>query len=185
MADEVVVVGVREVFREVRKFEKGLVSQTQRKIRKAGDPLIKRAGQIVRSNLRYPSAPTSHWKSGGRLGWDTNSVVRGFKVATGGRYIPQQHTWPLISFRQTNPAGAMFDWAGREGKYIDARGRQGRGVAFVNNMQANIRFGSLKGSKYSRTVFPAVAAERSNVVREVERIVKDFSDDVTRRLERI
>lgn len=177
--------GLRQVFREVRKFEPALVRETQRDMRaKMGAPLQQAGRDILTSRLRYGDRPMRNWIDRGRLGWNTNRVVNGFKVASGGRYQKQTHTWPMISLRQTNAAGAMFDWAGRSKKYIDARGRQGRGVAFVNNLQANIRFGSIKGSKYSRTVFPAIVRERETIVRELEDITKDLERKVTERVNR-
>ncbi len=88
----------------------------------------------------------------------------------------------MMSLGQTNPAGASFDWGGRSKEYIDHRGRQGRGTAFVNNLQANIRFGQIKGSKYSRTVFPAIVRERETIVGELENIVEDLEREITRRV---
>ena len=178
-----VISGLRETFREIRKFEPALVRQTQKKMRDQMSMPLQRAGRdILTSRLRYGDRPMRNWPDRGRLGWNTNRVVNGFKVAVGGRYQKQTHTWPMMSLRQANPAGAMFDWGGRSKEYIDHRGRQGRGTAFVNNLQANIRFGQIKGSKYSRTVFPAIVRERETIVGELENIVEDLEREITRRV---
>lgn len=176
------VTGTREFIRELKKFEPQTVKETQRNLRKAGDPLIAHATRIVNSSLRYGDRPMNGWRRGGRLGWNTSAVVRGFKIGTGGRYVKQTHTWPVLEFRQTNPAGAMFDWAGRTGEHVDARGREGRGVSFVNNLP---RLGSLKGSRYSRSVFPALVAGRPEVVSEFSRVVANVVADTNKKLERI
>ena len=52
----------------------------------------------------------------------------------------------------------------------------------MNNLQANIRFGQIKGSKYSRTVFPAIVRERETIVGELENIVEDLEREITRRV---
>lgn len=179
---QVVVTGTREFIREMRKFEPGAVKETQRQLRKAGDPLIDHATRLVSQSLRYGDRPMRGWSSGGRLGWDTKKVVRGFKIGTGGRYVKQTHQWPVLEFKQTNPAGAMYDWAGRTMENVDARGRTGRGVAFINNLP---RLGSLKGSRYSRSVFPAIVAGRPEVVAEFERAIATVVRDTNRKLERI
>lgn len=177
-----VVTGVREFNRLLRQFEPETVRRTQRDIRKAGDPIISHAVRIVNSSLRYGDRPMRNWGRGGRLGWNTAAVVRGFKIGAGGRYVKQTHTWPVMEFRQTNPAGALFDWAGRNGEYVDARGRTGRGVAFINNLP---RLGSLKGSRYSRSVFPAIVAGRPAVVSEFQRVIGTVVADTNRKLENI
>lgn len=202
MASEEVVVprysvtGLNTVFREIRKFEPALVKETQKEMRdRMGAPLQRTAGQLVKNSLyRYGDRPARGWSRRGRLGWDTNRVIKGFKVSAARSYQKQTHTWAVATFSQKNAAGAMFDWAGREGSYVgkgrpgrgqrdlDAAANRRRGVAFVNNMQAAIRFGSIKGSKYSRTVFPAIVRERETIVRELDAITKELERKVSQRL---
>ena len=202
MASEDVVVprysvdGLNKVFREVRKFEPALVRETQKEMRdRMGAPLQRTAGQLVKNSLyRYGDRPASGWRKSGRLGWNTNRVINGFKVSAGRTYQKQTHTWAVATFFQKNAAGAMFDWAGRNGDYV-GKGRPGRGqraldsaanrrrgVAFVDNMQAAIRFGSIKGSKYSRTVFPAIVRERPTIVNELEEVTRRLERKVSQRL---
>ena len=190
-----VVDGVHKVFREVRKFEPQLVRDTQKQMRdRLGGPLRATAGQLVKNSLyRYGDRPANGWKQSGRLGWNTNRVINGFKVSAARRYQKSTHTWAVASFIQNNAAGAMFDWAGRSGEYV-GQGKPGnqrhlspaanrrRGIAFVNNMQAAIPFGSIKGSRYSRTVFPAIVQNRPTMTRELAAIVRDLEREVTRRI---
>lgn len=190
------VTGLNTVFREVRKFEPALVRQTQKEMRdRMGAPLQRTAGQLVKNSLyRYGDRPASGWSRRGGLGWNTNRVVKGFKVYASRKYQKQTHTWAVATFHQMNRAGALFDWAGRNGSYVgegkpgrgqkrlSVQGNRRRGVAFVNNMQAAIRFGSIKGSKYSRTVFPALVRERETIVRELEAITKELERKVSQRL---
>ena len=202
MASEDVVVhtysvdGLNTLFREIRKFEPALVKATQAQMRdRMGAPLQRTAGQIVKNSLyRYGDRPASGWTQRGGLGWNTNRVIKGFKVSAQRSYQKQTHTWAVATFYQQNRAGALFDWAGRNGSHVgkgkpgrgqrdlDAAANRRRGVAFVNNMQAAIRFGSIKGSKYSRTVFPALVRERETIVRELDAITKELERKVSQRL---
>lgn len=202
MASEDVVVhtysvdGLNTLFREIRKFEPALVKATQAQMRdRMGAPLQRTAGQIVKNSLyRYGDRPARGWTQRGGLGWNTNRVIKGFKVSAARSYQKSTHTWAVATFYQQNRAGALFDWAGRSGKNIgegkpgrgqrplDSAANRRRGVAFVNNMQAAIRFGSIKGSKYSRTVFPALVRERETIVRELEAITKELERKVSQRL---
>lgn len=179
---KVVVTGVREFIRLSRKFEPDMVRRTQRELRKTGDPIIAHAQRIVSQSLSYGDRPMRGWLKGGRLGWDTGRVHRGFKISTASTYQKQTHTWSVLEFRQSNAAGMLFDWAGRSNEYVDARGRVGRGRPFINNLP---RLGSLKGSKYSRSVFPAVVAGRPQVVAEFERVIGNVVKETNQQLERI
>jgi len=187
--------GLGTLLRETRKFEPQLVRDTQKQMRdQLGGPLRKTAGQLVQNSLyRYGDRPASGWNKTGRLGWKTNTVINGFKVSAARSYQKRTHTWAVATFFQKNPAGAMFDWAGRSGEYVgkgrpgnqrtlSVQGNRRRGIAFVNNMQAAIRFGSIKGSKYSRTVFPAIVQNRPVMVRELALIVQDLEREVTRKI---
>ncbi len=169
---------VRLVFREVRKFEPKLVRDTQKQMReRLGGPLNTAASSILRSHLRYPDRPMTGWGSGGRVGWNTNRVVKGYKVSTAMQYDRSRHTWSVITFNQATPAGAVFDWAGRS-----TSGQGARGISFINNLQANIRFGSIKGSKHSRVVFPAVVKEYGTVINEFTDIIGDLEKKINSRV---
>jgi len=193
----VVVQGVRETLREFRKFDRKLVNTAQAKFaRRVGSSLQRTAGDLVRSSLRYGDRPMNNWYDRGRLGWNTNRVIKGFKVdrSQEQKYRKNTVTFNLLAFRQQNAAGMLFDWAGRSGKYVgkstkgrgatrlSSAGSERRGVAFINNAQANIKFGSIKGSKYSRTVFPAIVRNRETIVGELQMMVTDLEREMTRRL---
>jgi len=180
------VTGVREVFREVRKFEPKLVAKSQAQMKAAAHPIVVEAQRNIRiaaSSSVYlgggGNAPLSGWSRGGRLGWDTGKVAKGVSIRAGGSYYKSKHQWEIIRAFQSSPAGMLYDWAGRTGKYVDARGRVGRGRAFVDNLP---RFGYIRGSKHSRTIFPAIAATRSVVSERFVRVIDRVTADIQNRI---
>jgi len=182
------VTGVREVFRELRKFEPKLVRQTQTQMKAAAAPLATEAQRNIRNAAASSvylggggSAPLSGWSRGGRLGWDTGKVAKGVSIRAGGNYDRARHQWTILRVFQASPAGMLFDWAGRNGKYIDGgkNPRPGRGRAFVDNLP---RFGYIKGSQYSRTIFPAVVATRGVVNDRFIAVMTKVTADIQKRI---
>jgi hypothetical protein len=178
--------GVREVFREVRKFEPKLVAKSQAQMKAAAHPIVIEAQRNIRNAAASSvyvgmggNAPLSGWSSGGRLGWDTGKVAKGVSIRAGGPYDKARHRWEIIRAYQASPAGMLFDWAGRTGKYIGARGRPGRGEAFVDNLP---KFGYIRGSKHSRTIFPAIAATRGVVSERFVRVMDRVTAEIQARI---
>jgi len=185
------ITNVREVFREVRKFEPKLVAKSQAQMKTAAHPIVVEAQRNIRNAAsssvyigKGGNAPLSGWGRGGRLGWDTGKVAKGVTIKAGGGYDRKRHQWPIIRVYQASPAGMLFDWAGRNGEYID-RGtknrpaRPGRGRAFVDNLP---QFGYIKGSKHSRTIFPAIAATRGVVSQRFVRVMDRVTADIQKRI---
>ena len=178
--------GVREVFRELRKFEPKLVYASQNKMKKAAEPIVTESRRLIAAGAASTvyqggggSAPLSGWRAGGRLGWQTGQVQKGVSMKAGGPKNKANHTWDILRVYQKSPAGMLYDWAGRSGMYIGARGRPGRGRAFVDNLP---RLGYVRGSKFSRTLFPAVVKTRRVVSDRFVDVMNQVTADIQRRI---
>jgi hypothetical protein len=180
------VTGVREVFRELRKFEPKLVHKSQAMMRTAARPIVVEAQRLIRQGAASSeyiggggNAPLSGWGAGGRLGWQTGKVAKGVSIKAGSAYDKGRHQWQLIRVVQSSPAGMLYDWAGRSGKNIGARGNPIRGRAFVDNLP---KFGYVRGSKHSRTIFPAIVATRRVVADEFVQVMGKVAEEIQKRI---
>jgi hypothetical protein len=178
--------GVREVLRELRKFDKKLVYKSQNRLKRAGAPILTEGRRLIAAGAASTvyqggsgSAPLSGWRSSGRLGWNTAKAQKGLTIAYSGSYDKRSNTWPIMRVQQKSPAGMLYDWAGRSGRYIGASGRPARGYAFINNLP---RLGYVKGSRFSRTVFPAVVKTRRIVNDLFVEALNEVSSDIQKRI---
>jgi hypothetical protein len=183
------VTGVREVSRILKQVDRKVQRQTQAMMRQAASPMVAQARSFV-----PPTEPLSGWAHNGRVGWQQSQVLSGVKAATGGRAIRQNQTWPLLTLTQRNAAGMIYEWAGRSNyagriprtrPYNNRpRGHAVNGQGFV--MIANLPpLGSIKGSKYSRTLFPAFAATRDEVVGALLDALDQVARQVNVEIERV
>lgn len=163
--------GVKEVQRILRQIDAKALRQTQAAMRSAASPLVAQARALTPS-----SAPLSGWAHRGRTGWRDSQVLSGVRVATGGRAIRRNQTWPLLTLTQSTAAGMIYDWAGRSGRYMKRPSDQ-----FVNLLP---KLGVKKGSQYSRVLFPAFVATRDEVVGAVldalDQVAKQVNQEITR-----
>lgn len=182
------VIGVRELQTILRNTDKKLFAQTQAKIRKAAGPMVAQAKAITPSQ-----APLSGWAHSGRTGWRQSEVLTGLSAKTGGRRISATE-WPLLSLIQKNPAGMIYDWAGRAGMSNSkprSRPYPGRPTGHRNTSQGDTMvrripaFGAIKGSKYSRVLFPAFVATRGEVRRAMIEAIETVAAQVNVEIERI
>lgn len=190
MADVVIsaqVVGVKEMFALLKTTDKKLVRQTQAAMRTAASPLVAQARSITPA-----VAPLSGWAHNGRVGWKQSDVMSGLKVSIGGARVGT--TWPLLRLVQKSAAGQIYDLAGRgnytgrESKSKAYSGRpnghrlNGQGRAMVANLP---NLGYIKGSKYSRVVFPAFVASRRDVTAALLEALDKVAADMNHEIERI
>jgi hypothetical protein len=152
-------IGIKELQTILRESDKKLLRSTQKMMRRAASPMTAQARSITPVN-----GTLSGWAHKGRTGWRQAEVLQRITVSLGGRSLSRTE-WPLLTLQQRNAAGMIFDWAGRAGTSSQ----------FVKALP---RLGGVKGSQYSRVLFPAFVATRDEVVRAVQ----DGVDQVARQL---
>jgi len=108
------VLGVRETVAQLKQLDPTLRRETVAAMRRAAKPMQDAARGYV------PDAPplsgmARKWAPKGRqlLPWSRKART-GITIRYGGRYSKSSTSWPLLTLRQANPAGAMFDMAGRK-----------------------------------------------------------------------
>jgi len=182
------VIGVKELQAILRATDKKLLRQTQQQMRKAASPMVAQARSITPDQ-----SPLSGWAHKGRTGWRQSEVLSGISAKTGGTKFSST-SWPLLSLQQKNAAGMIYDWAGRanlSNKVARSRPYSGRPNGHANTTQGQTlvnkipRFGSLKGGQYSRVLFPAFAATRTEVTRAIIEAVETVARQVNVEIERI
>jgi hypothetical protein len=182
------VIGVKNLQAILKESDRKMLRETQAMMRKAASPMTAQAKSMT------PSAtPLSGWAHKGRTGWRQSEVLAGISVAVGGRSVSRT-VWPLLSLQQKNPAGMIYDWAGRgndagkEARSEPYGNRQkghrinGQGFAMIRNLPA---LGGVKGSQYSRVLFPAFVATRDEVVRAVQDGIDEVAKQLNIEIERI
>jgi hypothetical protein len=157
------VIGIKNLQAILKESDRKLLRATQAGMRKAASPMVAQA-----KSMTPQQSPLSGWVHKGRTGWRQSEVLAGISVAVGGRSVSRT-VWPLLSLQQKNPAGMIYDWAGR------ANAGKRPLQQFVKLLPA---LGGVKGSQYSRVLFPAFVATRDEVVRAVQ----DGIDEVARQL---
>jgi hypothetical protein len=164
------VIGVKELQAILKESDRKMLRSTQASMRKAASPMTSQAKSMT------PSAtPLSGWAHKGRTGWRQSEVLSGISTAVGGRAVSRT-VWPLLSLQQKNPAGMIYDWAGRTN--AGKRPLQ----QFVKLLPA---LGGVKGSQYSRVLFPAFVATRDEVVRAVQDGIDEVAKQLNIEIERI
>lgn len=152
-------IGITEFVSILKESDKKLLRSTQAMMRKAAAPMTAQARSLTPLN-----GTLDGWAHNGRTGWRDSEVLSGITTKLGGRSLSRTE-WPLLTLQQRNAAGMIFDWAGRAGGSSQ----------FVKALP---KLGGQKGSQYSRVLFPAFVATRSEVVRAVQ----DGVDEVARQL---
>jgi hypothetical protein len=160
------VIGVKELQATLRETDKKLLRSTQKMMRRAASPMTAQARSITPEN-----GTLSGWAHKGRTGWRQAEVLSGISTPLGGRALSRTE-WPLLTLQQRNAAGMIFDWAGRAGTSSQ----------FVKALP---RLGGVKGSQYSRVLFPAFVATRDEVVRAVQDGVDQVASQLNIEIERI
>lgn len=182
------VIGVKGLTRLLRETDKKLARELQRSMRSAVQPMIAQARQFTPAE-----SPLSGWDHAGRTGWRQSEVMSGLKVTVGGRSM-RRNELPLLVLSQQNPAGMIYDWAGRSsytGRKARSAGYRGRQSGHALRGQGRVmvaylpRLGAFKGSKYSRVLFPAFVATRGDVIRAIIAAVDEMAAKVNIEIERV
>lgn len=180
------VLGVKGLTRLLRETDKKLARELQQKMRSATQPMLAQARQLTPG-----AAPLSGWDHSGRTGWRQSEVMSGLKVTVGGRSM-RRYESPLLVLSQKNPAGMIYDWAGRS-SYAGRKARsagyrsresghalRGQGLTMIARLP---QLGAIKGSRYSRVLFPAFVATRADVVRAIMAAVDEMAERVNVEIE--
>ena len=122
--------GVRDALNELYKIDKKQRFKAVAKIKLAGESLLKEPRSL------YPSKqPLGGWGTGGRLGYNPSKVQKGVQIEVGGRTPRGANSYPVVTLRQKDAGGALFDIAGlRNG----GSGKdQAQGKAFLKKLNAD------------------------------------------------
>ena len=163
--------GLAEALRTLQKIDPELRKEVVRGMKRAASPIENAARSVI------PAAkPLTNWYNW-RGGWDQAQVRKGVKVAfRGGRVRGEERdVFPLLTLRQTNAAGAIYDIAGRS---FPGRGSEGaaRGRAMVDKLGQD--------GRPSRYMWPAVERNMTTVTGELESVIETVSNRITAELER-
>lgn len=103
------VIGVREVVAQLKDLDPTLRKESIKAMKTAAKPMQDAARALVPASAPL-SGMARAWKN--KLPW-TRKAVTGITVRYGGKYSKSTTSWPLISLQQKDPAGSIFDMAGR------------------------------------------------------------------------
>jgi hypothetical protein len=168
---EIEVQGVAEALKTLQKADPELRKAVIKDMKQAAAPLEAAARGLV------PDRPLTNWY-GWKDGYNKGKVQKGIKVAFRGGKVKGKggDHFPLLSLRQTNAGGAIFEMAGRAGG--KGRGSEGgpRGAAMINKLDT---YGTA-----SRTLWPAVEKNFGAVESALEAAVNNMGNELSRMLEK-
>lgn len=147
--------GVAATLKELGQIDPQLAKAAKARIKEAASPLVSTARGFIPTD-----SPLSGMTRSKRLGWQSGSVRSGIsakvstKPARSGRI-------PLLSVIQKNPAGAMWDMAGRASGGATPQGR-----AMIRNL----------AGQPSRSMWPAAEQAIPTVEENLRIAVRDLED---------
>lgn len=149
--------GVASVIRQLGQIDPELRKAATHRMRSVAEPVAARARGFI------PTAtPLSGWARSKRLGWSSARVKAGIKPRVSTR-ANRSSQIGLLSVVQTNPAGAMFDMAGKRG------GTSPKGQQFVKSLAE-------RTGQPSRSMWPGVQAAMPLVEDQLRAAVGDLED---------
>jgi len=153
--------GVAETIKALGRVDPELKKQIVKNLKAAASPVEESARALV------PTArPLSGWE-GWKGGYDPVAIRRGIRVAFRGskvRGARDPDKIPLLTLRQKNAAGAIYDMAGRR-----SSGNTDQGRVFIRMLNA-------RGGPASRYMWPGAEAAMPAVVRQVEVAINDMME---------
>lgn len=170
--------GAAASIRVLGQIEPELRKQAIKEIKSAGDAIVQEARSLV-PDVK-PLTNWYNWKGG----FVPAKVRRGIKVAYRGSAQRDRNTIDLLTVRQTDPAGAIFELAGfRNG----SKGTGGSpvpdaGRVFIQQLRKGERDGATWQPKARRTLWPAIARHRDEVREAVQTAVDNVIKTTNRKL---
>lgn len=159
--------GVADAIKLLGRINPELKRETVKSMKAAAAPVEESARRLV-PDVRPLSGWTS-WKGG----FDPVKVRRSIKVAFRGskvRDARDPNKIPLLTLRQKNAAGAIYDMAGRR-----SSGSNDAGRVFIREL-------TRRGGPASRTMWPGAEDAMPRVVKQVEAAIADMADTLNREL---
>lgn len=157
--------GVAETIKALGRVDPELKKQVVKNMKAAGAPTEEAARSLL-PNAR-PLSGWDAWKGG----YDVAAVRKGIRVAFRGSKVRGAHDpdkIPLLTLRQKNAGGAIFDMAGRR-----SSGSTPQGQVFVRMLNA-------RGGPASRYMWPGAEKAMPVVVRQVEQAIDDMMDTINK-----
>lgn len=158
--------GLANVIVRLNKLDPGLRKEIQKQIKDTANPLISTARSLLPA-----ASPLDNWGSWprGTGGYQKNAASRGIKVSYKGS--SNSSVIPLLTFTQTNAAGAIVDMAGR--RFPNGNKTEGgeRGRQMVAKLSR-----SMGNREASRTMYPAVFANLPKVFKELEQAIEEVEE---------
>jgi hypothetical protein len=167
------VTGVAEALKTLRKADPELRKAVIKDMKAAAKPLETQARSLI------PARPLRNWYSWprGEGDWNQSRAQKGIKVAvrTGGVKGKSGDHFPLLSLRQTDAQGAIFEIAGRSYPSKRSEG-EARGDNMVNKLNM---FGQA-----SRTLWPTAEKGMPEVERALLLSIDRLSAAINEMLEK-
>jgi hypothetical protein len=165
--------GIAVMVRYLRKVEPELARILPREMRGAAAPIV----QTARALVPQPTALRNWgaWTERGRDRSWTRKARTGIVAQTDVRATGERNQINLLSLFQKDPAGAIFDNAGRH-----SAGATGRSGAFLQNL--NDKYGD--PTQKGRYMWPAVEQNLGYLNREVQRVIDKWSQELEKALDR-
>lgn len=181
VALEVEVQNVAEAFKVLAKIDPELRKATIKDLKGAARPLEAAARALVPD--RSPLTNWGQWEKNRKGGsgpgpWDTGKAKSGVKVAfrSGIPRGSRSDTIPVLTLRQTNGPGAIYDMAGRAKGLGRRSEKAGRGAQMIQKLNTE--------ATPSRSLWPAVENNFQHVEAGLTRAVETMSDEINKLIER-
>lgn len=161
--------GLAATLKTLRHVDPELRKQTMREMKTAAKPMQATARAL------FPAAePLNNWGNW-RGGYDISRVRSGVKVSFKGTRARNRDVIPLLTLRQVNAAGVIFDMAGR---------KKGKGRGSENKKRGREMIDKLNrsGADASRAMWPAAEKHLPGVRRDLERAVESMTATINREL---
>ena len=179
---EVEVQNVAQAFRVLSKIDPELRKATIKDLKSAARPLEEAARALVPD-----SSPLRNWgqweknrEGGSGPGpWDTSKVKSGIKVAfrSGVPRGSRSDTIPILTLRQMNGPGAIYDMAGRAGGLGRRSEKASRGQQMIAKLDTR--------ATPSRSLWPAVENNFQHVEAGLTQAVETMSNELNKLIERM
>lgn len=177
MQQEISVENVSETLQILRSFDKETLKAVNKEIYQEVKPLVGQSRALVPD-----MAPMSGWAKpnsgewGTRLLWDTRKVKMGIRT----QIKPMRQRGTNIRERtlflaQANPAGVVYEWAGRKTK-----GQRSQGQQFVRNIED--RSGITVIGKQTRIIWGVVLDNRKRITLATENILRQYMNTYNNKL---
>lgn len=163
---EIDVKGVASTLRALNKIDPVLAKTTRRRIKQAANPMVQDIRRFVPTQAPL-SGMARNWE-GGRLKWSSRarSGVRA-NQGQGRKRVRNGYRIDLLKIVQSNPAGAVFDMAGKRG------GKNDQGRRMIEQLTA--RHGAP-----SRSMWKSEAATLQKTEKAIKSAIADLSAEINK-----